>query len=238
MRIKVNKLEVVKDNFRLGPINYTFNEGYVYAITGNSACGKTLLLQSILGSIDIEKEMVLYDDLNFYENEVEIKSNYSYIADKPLFSDKLSVETILNKISKLDSRFDISCCYEYIKKYNIYKHKKIYELSQGEKKILLFGIGISTNSNILVLDNPLAGVGLLAKREMLSIIREFMDENKITIIVTEEPNVIKNLADYVIVLNNGQVEIKEDVVELQERYNNKSIEDILISILKGGEEDE
>ena len=127
---------------------------------------------------------------------------------------------------------------KYLKKYNIYKYKKIYELSQGEKKILLFGIGISTNSNILVLDNPLAGVGLLAKREMLSIIREFMDENKITIIVTEEPNVIKNLADYVIVLNNGQVEISEDVVELQERYNNKSIEDILISILKGGEENE
>ena len=69
-------------------------------------------------------------------------------------------------------------------------------------------------------------------------IREFMDENKIAIIVTEEPSVIKNLADYVIVLNNGQVEIKEDEVELQERYNNKNIEDILISILKGGEEDE
>ena len=133
MRIKVNKLLVDKDNFKLGPINYTFDDGYVYAITGNSACGKTLFLQSILGSIDIEKQMVLYDEFNFYDNEVEIKSSYSYIADRPLFSDKLSVETILNKISKLDSRFDISSCYEYIKKYNIYKHKKIYELSQGER---------------------------------------------------------------------------------------------------------
>ncbi len=238
MRIKVNKLEITKENFKLGPIDYTFNEGYVYAVTGNSGGGKTLLLQSILGSIDIEKEMVLYDELNFYEDEVEIKSIYSYIPDKPLFSDKLSVETILNKISKLDYRFNKNSCYKYLEKYKIYKHKKIYELSQGEKKILLFGIGISTNSNILVLDNPLAGVGLIAKREMLSMIREFMDENKITIIVTEEPSVIKNLADYIIVLNNGQVEIKEDVVELQERYNNKNIEDILISILKGGEENE
>ena len=60
-----------------------------------------------------------------------------------------------------------------------------------------------------------------------------MDENKITIIVTEEPNVIKNLADYVIVLNNGQVEISEDVVNLQTRYENKNVEEILVSILKG-----
>ena len=64
-------------------------------------------------------------------------------------------------------------------------------------------------------------------------IREFMDENKIAIIVTEEPNVIKNLADYVIVLNNGQVEISEDVVNLQTRYENKNVEEILVSILKG-----
>ena len=238
MVIKLNNLEVKKGSFKLGAINYTFDNGYVYAITGNSGSGKTLLLQSILGSIDIKKEMVLYNDLNFYENEIEIKSKYSYVADNPLFSDKLSVETIISKISKLDSRFNKQKCYEYLKKYNIYKHKKIYELSQGERKILLFGIGIFTDSQVLVLDNPLAGVGLIAKREMLSLIREYMEENKITIIVTEDPSVIQNLADYILVLKDGQIVIDKDVVELQDRYRNKNIEEILISILKGVVENE
>lgn len=238
MVIKINNLEVKKGSFKLGAINYTFDNGYVYAITGNSGSGKTLLLQSILGSIDIKKEMVLYNDLNFYENEIEIKSKYSYVADNPLFSDKLSVETIISKISKLDSRFNKQKCYEYLKKYNIYKHKKIYELSQGERKILLFGIGIFTDSQVLVLDNPLAGVGLIAKREMLSLIREYMEENKITIIVTEDPSVIQNLADYILVLKDGQIVIDEDVVELQDGYRNKNIEGILISILKGVVENE
>ena len=238
MVIKLNNLEVKKGSFKLGAINYTFDNGYVYAITGNSGSGKTLFLQSILGSIDIKKEMVLYNDLNFYENEIEIKSKYSYVADNPLFSDKLSVETIISKISKLDSRFNKQKCYEYLKKYNIYKHKKIYELSQGERKILLFGIGIFTDSQVLVLDNPLAGVGLIAKREMLSLIREYMEENKITIIVTEDPSVIQNLADYILVLKDGQIVIDEDVVELQDRYRNKNIEEILISILKGVVENE
>ena len=233
MVLKITNLKVQKGNFKLGVIDYTFKEGYVYAITGNSGSGKTLFLQSILGSIDIKKEIILYNNLNFYENEVEIKAKYSYVADNPLFSDKLSVETIISKISKLDSRFNKQSCYEYLKKYNIYKHKKIYELSQGEKKILLFGIGIFTNSQVLVLDNPLAGVGLIAKKEMLSLIREYMDENRITIIVTEEPSVIQNLADYILVLENGQLVIDADIVELQDSYNNENIEKILISILKG-----
>ena len=233
MVLKITNLKVQKGNFKLGVIDYTFKEGYVYAITGNSGSGKTLFLQSILGSIDIQQEMILYNNLNFYENEVEIKAKYSYVADNPLFSDKLSVGTIISKISKLDSRFNKQSCYEYLKKYNIYKHKKIYELSQGEKKILLFGIGIFTNSQVLVLDNPLAGVGLIAKKEMLSLIREYMDENRITIIVTEEPSVIQNLADYILVLENGQLVIDADIVELQDSYNNENIEKILISILKG-----
>ena len=54
MVIKLNNLEVKKGSFKLGAINYTFDNGYVYAITGNSGSGKTLLLQSILGSIDIK----------------------------------------------------------------------------------------------------------------------------------------------------------------------------------------
>ena len=65
-----------------------------------------------------------------------------------------------------------------------------------------------------------------------------MDENKITIIVTEDSSVIQNLADYILVLKDGQIVIDEDVVELQDRYHNKSIEEILISILKGVVENE
>ena len=84
----------------------------------------------------------------------------------------------------------------------------------------------------------MAGVGLIAKREMLSLIREYMEENKITIIVTEDPSVIQNLADYILVLKDGQIVIDEDVVELQDGYRNKNIEGILISILKGVVENE
>ena len=67
MVLKITNLKVQKGNFKLGVIDYTFKEGYVYAITGNSGSGKTLFLQSILGSIDIKKEMILYNNLNFYQ---------------------------------------------------------------------------------------------------------------------------------------------------------------------------
>ena len=236
--IKVNKLLINKRTFQLGPIDLELEEGYVYAITGNSGSGKTLFLQTLLGGLSSEKNVITYDNLNFHENEVDIKNLYSYVADKPLFSDSLRVDEVLYKIYKLDVRFNLEKCFEFLSKHKVYRHKKIYELSQGERKILLFSIGIYTKSKLLVLDNPFSGVGLIARKEMIALLREYMDEDKIIIIVTEEPYVIQNLADYIIVLKNGQVTSKEDVVELQERFETNDIERILLELLKGENEND
>ena len=231
--IKVNNLQINKKLFQLGPIDLELEDGYVYAITGNSGSGKTLFLQTILGAVSSDNKSISYNNLNFHQNAVEIKKLYSYVADKPLFSDTLQVNEVLYKISKLDERFNIDKCFEFLNKQKIVLHSKIYELSQGEKKILLFAVGYFTKSSILVLDNPFSGIGLIAKKEILNLLRDYMDENKMIILVTEDPLVIKSLADYVIVLENGRINTKEDIVELQERFNTTDIEKILLSIMKG-----
>lgn len=236
--IKVNNLLINKGTFQLGPIDLELEKGYVYAITGNSGSGKTLFLQTLLGGLSSEKNMITYDNLNFHENEVDIKNLYSYVADKPLFSDSLRVDEVLYKIYKLDERFNLEKCFEFLSKHKVYRHKKIYELSQGERKILLFSIGFFTKTKILVLDNPFSGVGLIARKEMIALLREYMDEDKTIIIVTEEPYIIQNLVDYIIVFENGQVTSKEDVVELQERFETNDIERILLSLLKGENEND
>lgn len=231
--IRVDNLTINKRTFKLGPINMEIEEGYVYAITGNSGSGKTLFLQILLGGIFSEKNAITYDNLNFEDNEVDIKNLYSYVADKPLFSDNLQVDEVVYKLHKLDKRFNVEKCFEFLIKNKVYRHKKIYELSQGERKILLFSIGYFTNSKILVLDNPFSGVGLIARKEMLRLLRNYMDDDKTVIIVTEDPYIIQSLADYIIVFENGGVTLKEDVVELQARFNTTDIENILLSILKG-----
>ena len=236
--IRVDNLTINKRTFKLGPINMEIEEGYVYAITGNSGSGKTLFLQTLLGGIFSEKNAITYDNLNFEDNEVDIKNLYSYVADKPLFSDNLPVDEVVYKLHTLDKWFNIEKCFEFLSKNKVYRHKKIYELSQGERKILLFSIGYFTNSKILVLDNPFSGVGLIARKEMLRLLRNYMDDDKTVIIVTEDPYIIQSLADYIIVFENGRVTLKEDVVELQARFNTTDIENILLSILKGEEEND
>ena len=99
--IKVNNLQINKKLFQLGPIDLELEDGYVYAITGNSGSGKTLFLQTLLGAISSDNNAISYNNLNFQQNAVEIKKLYSYIADKPLFSDTLQVNEVLYKIKNI-----------------------------------------------------------------------------------------------------------------------------------------
>ena len=99
--IKLNNLQINKKFFQLGPIDLELEGGYVYAITGNSGSGKTLFLQTLLGAISSENNAISYNNLNFQQNAVEIKKLYSYVADKPLFSDTLQVNEVLYKIKNI-----------------------------------------------------------------------------------------------------------------------------------------
>ena len=63
--IKVNNLQINKKSFQLGPIDLELEDGYVYAITGNSGSGKTLFLQTLLGAISSDKNAISYNNLNF-----------------------------------------------------------------------------------------------------------------------------------------------------------------------------
>ena len=63
MVIKLNNLEVKKGSFKLGAINYTFDNGYVYAITGNSGSGKTLFLQTLYLFSTFLSNIFLYHSL-------------------------------------------------------------------------------------------------------------------------------------------------------------------------------
>ena len=99
--IKVNNLQINKNSFQLGPIDLELEDGYVYAITGNSGSGKTLFLQTLLGAMPSETNAIIYNSLNFQQNAVEIKKLYSYVADKPLFSDTLQVNEVLYKIKNI-----------------------------------------------------------------------------------------------------------------------------------------
>lgn len=230
MNIKVDNLEVKRDNFTLGPINVELEEGYVYALIGNNGAGKTTLIQSILGGLDISGGNVYYGHLGFEKNYDEIKSLYAYMPDECYFGSK--VYKIVRAIDTLDERFSLEKCSAILDHFKIDANKKIKDLSQGNIKKLLFAIAMSFDCKVLVLDEPTANVDPKSKEYMLNMLRDFMADDKIIIFSTHIVSEVSSIADYILLLNNGQLTLKENIVDLQEKYSEENLETIEKIVLR------
>lgn len=234
MKIKIDNLVVERNGFKLGEIKEELEPGYVYALVGNNGAGKTTFIQSILGGLEISGGNVFYGELGFRKNYEEIKSLYAYVPDDCYFTSR--VYRIVDAIATLDSRFSKNRCNELLELFQIDITKKMKELSKGSVKKFLFSLGLSFDSKVLVLDEPTANVDPKSKEMMLEILRDYMADDKIIIFSTHIISEVSSIADYVMLLNNGKLILKEDIVTLQENNkdaNNKiqPIEKIVLSML-------
>lgn len=235
MTIRVRNLEVKIDKFTLGELNFELENGYIYALVGNNGSGKTTLLHTLLGTEDIERGEIEFDNLKFPKDQEEMKKKYAYVPDEIFFTAK--VEKVVDALEVLDSRFSAKKCYELLEKFEVDLKTNVNKLSTGNKKKLIFSIGMALESDILVLDEPTANVDICGKKIMLDLIREYLTENKIVIFSTHIPSEVTQLADYILVMDKGKLILKEDIVSLEQNNldnmgNIRKIDDIILDLLK------
>ena len=89
-----------------------------------------------------------------------------------------------------------------------------FELSGGEKRRAAIAGIIALNPDILVLDEPTAGLDPLGSRIILNLVEKFNKEGKTIILVTHDMNIVLNYSDRVIVLNDGRVAFEGTPSEL------------------------
>src|SRR5207253_6880693 len=87
-----------------------------------------------------------------------------------------------------------------------FANKKFAELSGGQKQRILIARALVTNPDILVLDEPTAGVDALATRALLEFISQIHEERKLTVLlVTHDLPLVRKHAQQVIWLHQGKV---------------------------------
>ena len=80
-----------------------------------------------------------------------------------------------------------------------------FELSGGEKRRVAIAGIIALNPDILVLDEPTAGLDPVGSKIILKLIEKFNKEGKTIILVTHDMNIVLNYSDHVVVMNDGRI---------------------------------
>lgn len=192
--IKLNNLSKSFDREVLNNINYNFYYNKVYLIIGENGSGKSTLIKLILN---------VFKPSSGY---VEKSTNYiSYVPDNLIFPEFITIEKFLIQIMKISKLENIHLLNYYLNRYGLDGKKKLNSLSKGMRQKVLIIQALIKDASIYIFDEPLNGLDKQMQLIFLEDLTKLKKRGKTLIIVSHQIDCFKDLSNYILDINNGEV---------------------------------
>ncbi|WP_349654990.1 AAA family ATPase [Paenibacillus sp. G2S3] len=122
-------------------------------------------------------------------------------------------------IAPFYSQWDKETYRKYIEMFKLSSRKKIKELSKGMKMKYSLAIALSHGADLLIMDEPTAGLDPIFRRELLGLLSEHIqDEQKSILFSTHNTTDLDRIADYIVFVNEGRLVFNEMKESLPNKY--------------------
>ena len=201
----------------LKDISLSINKGEFVAIVGHTGSGKTTFVQHLNALVRHQSGDLFVAGLNLADKTLDLKKlrgSVGMVFQYPEY--QLFADTVLEDVAFGPRNFGVARedAYKLAKNaletvgldFEQIKSKSPFDLSGGEKRRVALAGVLAMKPQILVLDEPTAGLDPQGKREILSLVKSINKQNGITVVmVSHDMNEVYENADRVIVFRDGGV---------------------------------
>jgi ribose transport system ATP-binding protein len=206
---------------KLNNVSFKVRRGEILGLAGLMGSGRTELVNTLFGVLKQSSGEIFLKgkQLNLKSPDRAIKNGIALIPEDrraqglvldhpvtenltlPLLDDLkttglLSKRKILAKSKQLIDQFDIKLAYPGI---------RVGALSGGNQQKVVIGKWLGTDPELLLMDEPTAGVDIGTKSEILDLVRRIADSGKSVILISSELPELLSVSDRILVLRDGQV---------------------------------
>ncbi len=195
-------------------------QGCITGLIGQNGAGKSTTFKSVLGLISTDGGNVTILGKDLRDFTPKDRENIGVVLSDSGFSGYLTIRDIIPVLKNLYSNFDYSFFLEQINRFQLPLDKKLKDFSTGMKVKLKVLVAISHKAKLLILDEPTAGLDVVARDELLETLREFMekDEQNSILISSHISSDLESLCDDIYMIHNGKVILHEDTDVLLSDY--------------------
>lgn len=217
----------------LDNINLTIEDGDFVGLIGHTGSGKSTLIQHLNGILKPSTGKILINKVDITDknlNLTDIRKKVGVVFQYPEY--QLFEETVEKDIAFGPSNLGLE--EEEIRKrvktsmesvgldYDVFKDKSPFELSGGQKRRVAIAGVIAMNPEVLILDEPTAGLDPKGRDEIFELIKMLHDEKNMTIILSSHSmDDMAKLVKNIIVMNAGKVEFMGSTREVFENHSNR-----------------
>lgn len=180
-------------------------------IIGESGCGKTTLLKQLAGIEIPDSGEIFINKISPIKEKKYFQENIGYVFQKhnlfPHLNVRENISLILEKIKKYDKKNTKQIVDSVLERLHIQNiaDQLPNHISGGQAQRASIARALATNPQLIFLDEPTAALDPILTEEVLKSVVELKKDGRDFIFVTHEIQFLKQFADYVIFLKNGEI---------------------------------
>jgi ABC-2 type transport system ATP-binding protein len=207
------------DDFSLRGVGLTVPRGSIAGIFGPNAAGKSTLLRVLAGQAPAHSGTVRVFGLTYESAEQDLKNRIGYGPQEPVFYENRTVEWHARFAAPYFARWDGAGFFRLVEEFRVNPLKKVKHLSGGQKKLLSLALAFSHGADLLILDEPTAGLDVVHRRLLLDRLRALAAGGETTVVVASHiTDGLDEIAEAVTFLYDGRVVLQDGADDLMTRW--------------------
>lgn len=194
--------------------------GRITGLVGKNGAGKSTAIKLMLGLAKPDSGSISVLGSEGRELSPAVKQKIGVSLAESGFSTQLTVEDVKHILSKMYPAFEQNLFEKQCGSLKLPTNKKIKEFSTGMKAKLRVLTAITHKAELLILDEPTAGLDVEARNEILDLLREYVAENeKRTILISSHiATDLESLCDDIYLIHDGKLILHEDTDVILAQY--------------------
>ncbi len=217
--INIQNLNKTYDKFQLN-ISLDIPSGIVSGIVGRNGAGKSTLIKAVLGLIKADSGSIktFNKDPLLLNNEDKQLIGVA-LADSG-FSTYLCINDICKILRKMYKSFNETEFIRRCEEGGLPLNKRLSEFSTGMRAKLKVLIAITHEPKLLILDEPTAGLDVVARNEVLDMLRNYLaQDNERTLLISSHiSSDLESICDDIYMIDQGQIILHEDTDKILDEY--------------------
>lgn len=224
---KFKRLQVLDD------VSASFTKGQVIALIGPNGSGKTTLIKSILGMVKPDGGKIYFNDTAI-SGDFEYRRNIGYMPQICRYPDNMKIGQLFKMLKHIRSVEDKDLDTDLVEKFNLSAiyDKPMRTLSGGTRQKVSASLAFLFNPDVLILDEPTAGLDPLSSEILKEKIITEKNKNKLILISSHILSDLDDLTTHIMYLQEGKMRFLKDMQTLQDETGETRLGKAIARIMK------
>jgi Cu-processing system ATP-binding protein len=232
------KIENVHKQFKklkaLDNISVDFNKGQVISLIGPNGSGKTTLIKAILGLVKPDNGKILFNGISI-DKDIAYRNQIGYMPQIGRYPDNMKIGQVFDMIRNLRGtghKVDEELYYRF--QLDKMADKSMKSLSGGTRQKVSAALAFLFDADVLILDEPTAGLDPIASEVLKEKIIAEKKKNKLILLTSHILSDLEELTTDVLYLQDGKLVLYKSIKELYDLTSEDKLSRAVAYIMKHG----